>query len=225
MATKNDFFFGEYYTEGGASISLRKIEDVAGMVEPDFFVRQLNRFLAQHGGQVRLSDGTSHPPFWKFIDSIPPSSVGYIEIYARTDINNNVDATLACDIVLEHGVVSVVPHWCAYKDIRADEIVSTLLVPLYLKGLHTRTYLRWEDGKTDKLTNGMDWGHEDVLKAVFKLSKYPSAAVPMCTDDERRVRYNLRELKLANEVAKENLSGEAAWESLRKRREIPADAE
>ncbi len=151
--------------------------------------------------------------------------MGYIEIYARTDINNNVDATLACDIVLENGVVSVVPHWCAYKDIRADEIVSTLLVPLYLKGLHTRTYLRWEDGKTDKLTNGMDWGHEDVLKAVFKLSKYPSAAVAMCTDDERRVRYNLRELKLANEVAKENLSGEAAWESLRKRRETPADAE
>lgn len=47
----------------------------------------------------------------------------------------------------------------------------------------------------------------------------------MCTDDERRIRYNLRELKLANEVAKENLSGEAAWESLSKRRETPADAE
>lgn len=222
MATKNDFFFGEYYIKGGASIPLHKIEDVAGIVEPDFFVRQLNRFLAQHGGRVTLSDGTSHPPFWKFIDSIPPSSVGYIEIYARTDINRSVDATLACDIVLENGVVSVVPHWCAYKNIRADEIVSTLLVPLYLKGLHTRTYLRWEDGETDKLTN---WDHEDVLTAVFQLSKYPLAAVAMCTDDERRIRYNLRELKLANEVAKENLSGEAAWESLSKRRETPADAE
>ncbi|MDY6928092.1 MAG: hypothetical protein SWN10_13470 [Pseudomonadota bacterium] len=225
MSKKTDFFFGEYYTEGGASISLRKIEDLAGMVEPDFFARQLNRFLAQHCGQVRLTDGTSHPPFWRLIDSIPPSSVGYIEIYARTDINDNVDATLACDIVLENGVVSVVPHWCAYKDIRADEIVSTLLVPLYLKGLHIRTYLRWEDGKTDKLTSGMDWGHEDVLKTIFKLSKYPSAGVPMCDDDRRRFRYNVRELKLANEVAKENLSGEAAWESLRKRRETPTDAE
>jgi hypothetical protein len=47
----------------------------------------------------------------------------------------------------------------------------------------------------------------------------------MCDDDRRRFRYNVRELKLANEVAKENLSGEAAWESLRKRRETPADAE
>lgn len=225
MAKHNDFFFGDYYSEGGASIPLRKIEDLADKVEPAFFTRQLNRFVAEHGGHVRVSDGTSHPPFWKFIDSIQPSSVGYIEIYARTDINDNVDATLACDIVLDTGVVSVVAHWCAYKDIRADEIVSTLLVPLYLKGLHVRTYLRWEDGKTDKLSSGMDWGHEEVLKAVFKLSKYPSAGVPMCTDDQRRVRYNIRELKLANEVAKENLSGEAAWESLRKRREAPADAE
>ena len=31
--------------------------------------------------------------------------------------------------------------------------------------------------------------------------------------------------QLANQVAKENLSGEAAWESLRKRRETPAGAE
>lgn len=225
MATKNDFFFGEYYTEGGASISLRKIENVADKVEPAFFTRQLNRFLAEQGGKVRLSDGTSSPPFWKFVDHILPSSVGYIEIYARTDINDNVDATLACDLVLDRGVVSVAPHWCAYKGIRADEIVSTLLVPLYLKGLHTRTYLRWEGGKTEKLTSGMGWGHEDVLKAVFKLSRYPSAAVAMCPEDQRRVRYNIRELKLANEVAKENLSGDAAWESLRKRREDPAEAE
>lgn len=224
MATKSDFFFGEYYSDGGATLSLHNIQNVADKVKPDFFVRQLNRFLAENGGQLRLSNGTSHPPFWKFIDSVDPSSVGYIEIYARTDINDSVDATLACDITFDSGVVSVVPHWCAYKDIRADEIVSTLLVPLYLKGLHVRTYLRWEEGKTDKLTSGMEWGHEDVLKSVFKLSKYPSAGVPMFDDDRRRFRYNVRELKLANEVAKENLSGETAWECLRKLRETSVEA-
>ncbi|MFC6674050.1 hypothetical protein [Marinobacterium aestuariivivens] len=224
MAKNIDFFFGEYYSEEGASIPLRKMENLSDKVEPAFFTRQLNRFLAEHDGHLRVSDGTSHPPFWKFIDSIQPSSVGYIEIYARTDINNNVDATLACDIVLDNGIVSVVPHWCAYKDIRADEIVKTLLVPLYLKGLNVRTYLRWDDGKTETLSSGMDWGYEEALKAVFKLSKYPSAGVPMFDDDRRRFRYNIRELKLANEVGKENLSGEAAWESLRKRREASAEA-
>ncbi len=84
---------------------------------------------------MTLSDGTSYPSFWSFIDKVDPEQVGFVEIYARQDVNDNVEATLACDIVLVNGVITVKPHWCAYKDIRADEVISTLLVPLHLKAL------------------------------------------------------------------------------------------
>jgi len=219
MDSKSDFFFGQYYCEGGASIPLNSIIDVAGRVDPVFFTRQLNRFLGEHDGQVRISDITTSPKFWDFIDRIQPSSVGYIEIYARTDINDTVEATLACDIVLDNGVLSVTPHWCAYKDIRTGEIVSTLLVPLYLNGLHGRTYLRWEDGQIDNLSRAMQWGHGEVLKKVFKLSKYPSAGVEYLDDEPNRVSRYIRELKIADEVAKEGLRGEEAlksfWERIR----------
>lgn len=218
---KNDFFFGKYYIDDYALLSLYKLEALTKKVEPAFFTRQLNRFVAQHGGYVRVTDGTSHPSFWPFIDCIEPSSVGFIEIYARTDINNAVKATLACDIVLDSGVVSVLPHWCAYKDIRADEIVSTLLVPLHLKGLHVRTFLRWEDGETERLTSGMDWGAEEELKAVFNLAKYPSAAITLCDDDHRRFQKNVRDLRLASQVGDENLNGEAALDALCKLRNMP----
>lgn len=235
MDNKKDFFFGEYYDkDGDAVFFLHKLEELVKKVSPAFLTRQLNRFLTELNAsrgpswphaRLIVSDGTSHPSFWHFIDSIEPSSVGFIEIYARMDINTNLKATLACDIVMDQGVVSVVPHWCAHKDIRAGEIVSTLLVPLHLKGLHTRSFLRWDDGKTERLSHGMDWGYEDELKTVFKLSKYPSAGTPLCDDDRRRFHENTQDLKLASQVGGKNLSGEAAWDALRELRKEASSTE
>ena len=220
MSTKQDFFFGEYSaSKGNASIALYYLEQRFTKVEPAFFTRQLNRFLAENGGHLTVSDGTSRPSFWGLIDSIEPSDVGFVEIYARNDVNNAVTATLACDIVLDNGIVSVVPHWCAYKAIRADEIVSTLLVPLYLKGLHARTYLRWDPKETTKVLVGDRWCHEETLMQVFQLAKYPLATFTPTDDRDKRLQRYIRELQCATEVAKESLRGEAAWECLRQHRD------
>ena len=62
MSTKQDFFFGEYSaSKGNASIALYYLEQRFTKVEPAFFTRQLNRFLAENGGHLTVSDGTSRP--------------------------------------------------------------------------------------------------------------------------------------------------------------------
>lgn len=103
---KRDFFFGEVYEgSGGATLRLSDMEPLARKVSAEFFTAQLNRILKEHDGQLTLSDGTSYPSFWSFIDKVDPEQVGFVEIYARQDVNDNVEATLACDIVLVNGVI------------------------------------------------------------------------------------------------------------------------
>lgn len=107
---KRDFFFGEVYEgSGGATLRLSDMEPLARKVSAEFFTAQLNRILKEHDGQLTLSDGTSYPSFWSFIDKVDPEQVGFVEIYARQDVNDNVEATLACDIVLVNGVITVIP--------------------------------------------------------------------------------------------------------------------
>lgn len=141
MSKCHDFFFGEYFKEGDkVSLSLRQVSKKT--VEPDFFTRQVNRFLEKNGNKITLNDDSSMPEFRGFIENINPCMVGAIMIYARTDINDAVPATLACDIMLDQGIVSVVTNWCGYKESRADEIMSTLLMPLHLSGLYKRSFIR-----------------------------------------------------------------------------------
>lgn len=141
MSKCHDFFFGEYFKEGDkVSLSLRQVSKRT--VEPDFFTRQVNRFLEKNGNKITLNDDSSMPEFRGFIENINPCMVGAIMIYARTDINDAVPATLACDIMLDQGIVSVVTNWCGYKESRADEIMSTLLMPLHLSGLYRRSFIR-----------------------------------------------------------------------------------
>ncbi|WP_231571580.1 hypothetical protein [Xenorhabdus sp. NBAII XenSa04] len=47
-----------------------------------------------------MSDGTSHPSFWSFIDKVAIAQVSFIEFYVRQDVNDNIEVTLAYDIVL-----------------------------------------------------------------------------------------------------------------------------
>jgi hypothetical protein len=216
-----DFFFGEYYVDDGTPvISLHELASLTKKVDAGFFSRQLNRFLKANGGRVFFSEGTSSPPFWQFIDKLAPDAIGVIEIYARTDMNQAVSATLACDIVMDQGIVSVAPQWCAYKDIRADEIVGTLLLPLHLKGLEARCLIRWEDGKTERLSRNMNY--EEELAQVFKLSKYPSA-FGYGEEGRKRFEKHVQDLKLASEAYAMHANkptGEAAWSILDSLREM-----
>ncbi|WP_387489091.1 hypothetical protein [Photorhabdus sp. RM96S] len=212
---KRDFFFGDVYEgSGGATLRLSDMEALARKVSAEFFTSQLNRMLKEHDGLLTISDGTSHPSFWSFIDKVDTKQVGFVEIYARQDVNDNVEATLACDIVLVNGVITVKPHWCAYKDIRADEIISTLL-SLHLKALQDKAYIRWDDGETEPLLQNDYFQAE--LENVFLVSKYPSAMSWGDTADQKVKQYKM-DLECATDVGRRGVSSEQAWDAYRELR-------
>lgn len=151
---------------------MSNIKSLAEKVSDDFFTAQLNRMLHEHGGRLTITSDTTSPSFWSLIDKIVNEQLGFVELYARYDVNDSVEATLACDIVLLNGVISFKSNWCVYNDIRADDIVFTLLIPLHLKALQNKTYIRWDDGTTEPLLRKTDYQTE--LGKVFQLAKYPS---------------------------------------------------
>lgn len=169
--SNNDFFFG-LINKNNPVISLQKVVMQSKKVSEIFFTEQLNRCLNWTGGQLVLKDETSSPPFGDFLKKISSDAIGFVEISARDDINTNVEATLSCDIYLSKGVITVEPHWCAYKSMRADEIISTLLVPLHERGLHNRTFLVSSDGKKERLLCLHQSDFLDEIMRVFILSRY-----------------------------------------------------
>lgn len=207
--SKNDFFFGKICKgKNGPELSLsdvvEKIERTP--VSASFFTAQLNRFLRINNGMATLSGESSCPPFWDFISNLMIDEIGFIHIYARTDLNKSVNATLACDLMLAEGVLSFVSDWCAYKDIRAGEIVSTLLVPLHLLGLQDKTYLRFDEETSEKLLE--DSSLESELSAVFSLAEYPYAMDSKILQEEWTAC-----LARATEIGKQSLMPNDAWEA------------
>lgn len=215
MSRRNDIFFGEYKYQEGARVWLSDINQLAGRYESPFFTRQLNRFLAENGRHVVIRDERTGPNFWGLIDKLEKSSIGAVEIYARTDIAENIDATLACDLIMDDGVVSVVPYWCAYKPLRARELVSTLLLPIFLKGLHEKTYLRLSEQENEPLLNDLSSDFTPAVEKMFKLAKHPSAIRPYEDNEKRLLKQEISSLARAQEVAKEELTGQAVWNRLR----------
>lgn len=176
-----DFFFGEIYKlrkTKESYIELSNACELAGKVDAAFFTAQLNRLLMSTGGHFVLLDGTSYPCFQALLEGLQVSEIGFIEIQARTDINDSVKATLECSIWLAQGVIHIRTHWCAYKPIRADEIVSTLLAPLHRKGLVGKTYIRWSSNDAEVFPSEL----REQVESVFRLSKYPYSS---CLDSDR----------------------------------------
>lgn len=177
MERPTDFFFGDVYYKREVAISLTRINSLLSQVPKHFAIQQINRLLMCAGGTVIVNDGTSYPDFADFLSVISCDDVGKVEISSRSDINENVNATLYVDLYFASGVVSIRPHWCAYKDIRSHEILTTLLLPLYEHGLHTRSFLV-DDGTGkkwlfDDLKRVSDLDETELLTSVFSMAKYP----------------------------------------------------
>lgn len=177
-----DFFFGS------APFDLYRWRDLASTVSQEHFTAQLNRYLKANNNFVEIFHETSHPDFSSLLGAISPQEIGNIKIFARTDQNNAVKATLACDILLVNGVVRVTPQWCAYKEARASEIISSLLVPIHARALQGKTYIIDGSGAIDRLLHGSDF--ESELQNIFSLSGYPNSY------DSKYI----KQLKVATEV-------------------------
>ena len=191
--SSTDFFFGEK-----KYLDLNDVNAISKTVTPSHFTTQLNRYLSQNRGSMDIYHGTSIPDFYIFLGAIEKGAIGNIRLKARTDQNSAVDATLSCEILLEQGIVEIIPQWCAYKDIRAEEIVSTLLVPLHVSNLQHKTYLKKPTGELSPLCH--DNNYERELKAVYSLSRYPHT--PSNED--------IASLEAATQIGLEDLSMDSA---------------
>jgi len=181
-----DFFFGNINNErikNIYSIGLHQLIDMAEKVDADYFTKQLNRLLTSVGGNLIVNNGTSMPSLYKLLNKIHSSEIGMVQIGARTDINDSVKATLECSFYLENGILNLRPHWCAYKDIRADEIISTLLVPLHENNLISKTFTIWSEGEAECFSEDI----ESQVSCLFSLSGYPYYSTP--DDEQRMIRY------------------------------------
>jgi hypothetical protein len=194
---------------------LPDVNQLADKYEPHFFTRQLNRFLAENERRLFIRDDGTGPHFWGLLNNLEKSSIGAIDIYARTDIAENIDTTLACDLIMDDGIVSVASYWSAYKHTRAIELISSLLLPIFLKGLHEKTHLRLSEKESEPLLSDMDSGLKPAVGRVFKLAKHPSAISPSDDSEKRKLHKEISKLAHAQEVAKEDLTGQAIWNRLR----------
>lgn len=201
-----DFFFGDINGQGGnVTIGLQELINIKNKtISKHHYTKQLNRFLHANNNQLVVQDGTSRPDFRSFLDRLDIDEIVCIEVEARTDINDSVTATLACNIYLDNGVISVRPHWCGYKKIRSDEVMSTLILPLYLNALEKKVTLMDDDQNT--LTSLTP---EQVIKKIFTLSRYPS--------QEEFNDYVLH-LNSAIQVVKDGITGSLGSVELDKRR-------
>ncbi|HMW73387.1 MAG TPA: hypothetical protein PKD17_16270 [Cellvibrionaceae bacterium] len=167
--TNKDFFFGDvFWLYDSAALHLGFMNELVRKVSPEYFTSQLNRLLRSNSGRIVVIDSRSCPDFDAFLRGIQKDAIGLVEIYARTDVNSAVVATLACDLFLQDGIVSVFAHWCSRNEEREAEIVNTLLKPIHAAGLDKKTYLRIDNKVERALYNG---DHESEINRVIRLSK------------------------------------------------------
>jgi hypothetical protein len=95
------------------------------------------------------------------------SRVGLVRLTSRTDVNLNT-RTLQCSMVFVEGLFHVRPHWCAWKPLRASEVIETLLVPLIQHGLIERTLLPPEH--SEKLISR---DPAEMVSDIFQLAGEP----------------------------------------------------
>lgn len=83
-------------------------------------------------------------------------------------------------------------------------------MPLHSNALQEKTYIRWDDGDTERLVQ--DGDHQAELEKVFKLAKYPSA-MTWGTAKEFKLNEYMNDLKCATDVGLGGLASEQAVDS------------
>ncbi|MCU7800448.1 MAG: hypothetical protein KZQ70_09935 [gamma proteobacterium symbiont of Lucinoma myriamae] len=95
----------------------------------DRLIPQLDRYFQEtKKTDLIVHDATSfanHFPF--IIEALNDDQVDIVRLSPTRLVNPNVDFTLLIEIILSSGnVLSFQAHWTAYKNIRADELVSSV---------------------------------------------------------------------------------------------------
>ncbi|KAA8690539.1 hypothetical protein [Pseudomonas caricapapayae] len=93
--------------------------------------------------------------------------IGYVHLGLRQDISEGNN--LVCTLVFVEGTLEIRAIWTAYKELRAYELVKTLLLPLRNSGLAERTLFHNDQGKLVRLPKDS----ENQLLAVLSYHGEP----------------------------------------------------
>lgn len=171
-AQQTDFHFGRVYrTDSGEPyLGLSDVAALAKYETTASFTLHLARVLESMGPSrsIVLLGETSYPDFQSIIEKIANEKIGKLVIRGRSDVNPNV-RTLECSVHLIHGTVHVRPQWTGWQPVRADEIVSTLLVPLASQSLLGRVVTENQDGQQEALPGDL----MGIVERLLALSGYP----------------------------------------------------
>ncbi|WP_326430368.1 hypothetical protein VQ574_20755 (plasmid) [Stutzerimonas frequens] len=191
---RDDEFFGHLFQSEGESelhVLLSRACSLAATA-PDAFIGHLSRLLRDLPSRSLVMIGeTSNPELGTLLQGIPADQIKRIEISARTDANPNVKATLECSIWLLDGVIRIRPDWCARTANRADEIVSTLLMPLVAHKVMDRVQLIDQCGRKQQLPGN----YQGIIEQTFTLAGHPE--VPTSEAYGRRLQQYITQLVAA----------------------------
>ncbi len=176
--TKSNNNVGDVFF-GAEPIDLFKVNEISETVSKEHFCAQVDRYLDSNNGKLSIVCEVSAPPFERFINQLDRSQIARIVIKARHDNNDAVKATLECEILLNKGVIVLTTQWCAYKSMRAEEIVNTLLVPIHKLALHKKTFIPFGD-ELEALIENDDY--ETEIRAIFSLAEHPEQYSPKYVD-------------------------------------------
>lgn len=134
-----DHFFGQLENNrrlGEVSIPLYSTVKKAQLVGREHFTAQLRRLIGQHG-RVVFTDGTSAPLFPELLQCLQIDQIGFVRLGVGNDLSEGHNLT--CTLMFVEGTLEVRACWTGYKELRAYELVKTLLRPLRESGLAERT--------------------------------------------------------------------------------------
>ncbi len=207
MTKGNDFFFGDYSTfDGMPSFNLKTLCKLAESVPSRFFTDCLNRFLLENNNALLAHEESTNSAISGLVGKLDNDDIGSINIYERLDGNPCFKGELGCDLILANGVLSIHGFWTTDSEQHASFAVNNLLVPLYLKGLSNRIYLRQDENMLVPLTTGTSTAHRNEILNVFRLLEYGDGVYRGSKENQKKLDEHTRQLDICRLISEKNLS-------------------
>lgn len=140
----NDFLLGDITKLHSHTL----IHALSG-ARPSYPLSQLNRVFAIKP-TLTVHEHSTHPRFEDLLNVIGHDNICKVDIVTHDYEDDSLGKIYGAKLFLENGVIQFLPIWTAYKALRAEEIVTTLLKPLKNAGLGEYV---WLDGATENRLN------------------------------------------------------------------------
>lgn len=202
-----DFFFGdiEYCLETNKGLPLEKLKDISARVGAGYFTGQLNRLLNKVGGKISAPYQCSSGDLNCLLDKLVVGEIGLVELTVNIDLIAKSKKTLSCSIFLENGVIEVLSQWDMNEDVKVYELISTVLVPLHLNELETKTFIRWNSDRVQTLVFKDDYQQEVEDMLILMGKPYLREL-----DEEENMVHYVEYLSCASKVGATGRRGKAA---------------